>query len=276
MQVRRTFEHGRRSAGPARIALVALVVAAASAPAATAQEQAPGIPVPNPTAPDPAEQQPSRPAPPPPVMSRISDERRRTFFAYVEQPTSVRAAPDDSARRLGRLDTVTYTGYAETVLVLGVSGRDGGRWSYIRYSGLGTRLGWVRTSVLSRPRLTEDVVVLDRRRLAVGLYRRGRRIFIAQVGIGARASPTPGGHFYVRERVTVRNRNTVYGALAFGLSAYSRYRTDWPGGGQVGLHGTNQPQLIPGRISNGCIRLRNRDVLRLDRLLRVGTPIWII
>jgi lipoprotein-anchoring transpeptidase ErfK/SrfK len=65
------------------------------------------------------------------------------------------------------------------------------------------------------------------------------------------------------------------GVLAFGLSAYSRYRTDWPGGGQVGLHGTNEPELVPGHISNGCIRLRNRDVRRLDRLMSVGTPILI-
>jgi hypothetical protein len=64
-------------------------------------------------------------------------------------------------------------------------------------------------------------------------------------------------------------------ALAFGLSIYSRYRTFWPGGGQVGLHGTNQPGLIPGLISNGCIRLRNRHVLRLDRKVLVGTPVLI-
>ena len=63
--------------------------------------------------------------------------------------------------------------------------------------------------------------------------------------------------------------------LAFGLSAYSRFRTDWPGGGQVGLHGTNQTQLHPGRISDGCIRLRNGDVRRLDRPMPIGTPVLI-
>ena len=34
----------------------------------------------------------------------------------------------------------------------------------------------------------------------------------------------------------------------------------------VGLHGTNEPGLIPGRPSHGCIRLRNRDILTLYRL----------
>jgi lipoprotein-anchoring transpeptidase ErfK/SrfK len=51
--------------------------------------------------------------------------------------------------------------------------------------------------------------------------------------------------------------------------------TDWPGGGFVGVHGTNEPQLIPGRISHGCVRLRNEDILRLARLLPVGTPVTI-
>ena len=51
--------------------------------------------------------------------------------------------------------------------------------------------------------------------------------------------------------------------------------TDWPGGGVIGIHGTNQPGLLPGRVSHGCIRLRNRDILRLGRRLKLGTPITI-
>ena len=32
---------------------------------------------------------------------------------------------------------------------------------------------------------------------------------------------------------------------------------------------------MPGRVSHGCIRLRNADILRLARLLPVGTPLEI-
>ena len=59
---------------------------------------------------------------------------------------------------------------------------------------------------------------------------------------------------------TTRNANPVdgiYGAIAFGTSAHSSVLTEWPNEGQVGVHGTNEPWLIPGRISHGCIRLRN-------------------
>jgi lipoprotein-anchoring transpeptidase ErfK/SrfK len=51
--------------------------------------------------------------------------------------------------------------------------------------------------------------------------------------------------------------------------------TDWPGGGYIGIHGTDAPQLIPGRISHGCIRVRNDDIVRLSRMLPLGTPLTI-
>jgi lipoprotein-anchoring transpeptidase ErfK/SrfK len=63
--------------------------------------------------------------------------------------------------------------------------------------------------------------------------------------------------------------------VAFGTSARSPQATDWPAGGFVGIHGTDQPDLIPGRISHGCIRLRNPDIVRLGHLMPVGTPITI-
>ena len=72
-----------------------------------------------------------------------------------------------------------------------------------------------------------------------------------------------------------RKLGAIYGPLAFGTSAHSSVLTDWPGGGVIGIHGTNQPGLLPGRVSHGCIRLRNRDILRLGRRLKLGTPITI-
>ena len=33
--------------------------------------------------------------------------------------------------------------------------------------------------------------------------------------------------------------------------------------------------LIPGRPSYGCVRVPNRKILELDKLMPVGTPIWI-
>jgi lipoprotein-anchoring transpeptidase ErfK/SrfK len=96
----------------------------------------------------------------------------------------------------------------------------------------------------------------------------------APVGIGRAGSPTPAGEFYVRNRLT-RYRSAFYGPVAFGTSARSPTLTDWPGGGFVGIHGTNRPELIPGRVSHGCIRMRNRDIRRLARLMPPGTPLTV-
>jgi lipoprotein-anchoring transpeptidase ErfK/SrfK len=63
--------------------------------------------------------------------------------------------------------------------------------------------------------------------------------------------------------------------VAFGTTARSAVLTDWPDGGFVGIHGTSEPQLVPGRVSHGCIRLRNEDILRLVGLMPVGTPVTI-
>ena len=51
-----------------------------------------------------------------------------------------------------------------------------------------------------------------------------------------------------------------------------------PGWGKypVGIHGTNAPWSIGYRVSKGCIRLRNRDIMRLYRMVPVGCPVWIV
>ena len=198
-----------------------------------------------------------------------------SHWAYVEVSVSVRSAPHPDARKLARLTTATYHGRPETVLVLGWILAERRTWVEVRYPGLGDRRGFVPARALSPPRSTRNRLVLDRGRLELRLVRDGRTVFRTPVGVGAFGSPTPAGRYYIRERIVPAAPGTVYGALAFGTSAYSPYRTDWPGGGQVGIHGTNQPSLIPGRISNGCVRLPDARVLELGKQLRVGTPLLI-
>jgi lipoprotein-anchoring transpeptidase ErfK/SrfK len=118
-------------------------------------------------------------------------------------------------------------------------------------------------------------LIVDRARLTLTLLRDGKAVFHAPVGIGAAGSPTPAGSYFIRNRLT-RYASPFYGPIAFGTSAQSPTLTDWPAGGFVGIHGTNEPNLIPGRVSHGCIRLRNADIVRLARLLPVGTPLTIV
>jgi len=47
------------------------------------------------------------------------------------------------------------------------------------------------------------------------------------------------------------------------------------GGGQYAIHGTNQPNLVGGFVSHGCIRMYNADVRDLYGRVGVGTPVVV-
>ena len=95
------------------------------------------------------------------------------------------------------------------------------------------------------------------------------------MAVGRARTPTPAGRTYVREILVPQLTTGAYGVLALGLGAYSDTRTDWPGGGQVGIHGTNEPRLIGRRVTHGCVRMTNGDIARLGRFVTVGTPVEI-
>ncbi len=86
--------------------------------------------------------------------------------------------------------------------------------------------------------------------------------------------PTPAGQFYIRDKLTDFN-DPFYGPVAFGTSARSNVLTEWPGGGFIGVHGTNEPGILPGRVSHGCVRMLNSAILRLAHLMSVGTPVTV-
>ncbi len=200
-----------------------------------------------------------------------SDERGTTWWAYVTQATPVRSEPRRGARRTGSLKTHTYYRNNEVVIVLERSGD----WSRVRYAGLGQRTGWVPTDALDDPVRTSSWVSIDLTRKRLIAHRGDKTVLRAPVGIGTRGNATPSGSFFIRERVVPRSKGGPYGVLALGLSAYSPHHTGWRGGGQIAIHGTNQPGLIPGRVSHGCVRMRNRHVLQLNRVAREGTPVVI-
>jgi lipoprotein-anchoring transpeptidase ErfK/SrfK len=43
-----------------------------------------------------------------------------------------------------------------------------------------------------------------------------------------------------------------------------------------GIHGTTQPESVPGRVSNGCIRMRNADVEELFEWVPKGTKVYVL
>ena len=221
--------------------------------------------------------------PPPPrpawVVPRpvgLAAIRGASRWAPVRRAVVARAGPAPTATAVATVFTKTPEGTTNILELLGRAQREpSGLWQRVRLAVLpnGTT-GWVPRSSLAGSVVLDTRLVVDRARFRATLFRDGVRVFSAPVGVGQAQTPTPAGDFYVRDVLT-RYRSPAYGPIAFGTSARSATLTDWPAGGYVGIHGTDQPSLIPGAISHGCIRMRNAAILRLAALMPVGTPVTV-
>ena len=220
------------------------------------------------------------PQPEPPALTvatpkLLNRDETRARFAAVLHAVSARSRPSRAAAVVVSVERETSEETTNIVLVIGSRARPEGLWVRVRLPVLpNNRTGWVPRRALGGYAFVHTHLVVDRSSLTATLIRDGRKVFGAPVGVGAPGSSTPAGEFYVRDRLNGFG-NPFYGPVAFGTSARSAVLTDWPDGGFVGIHGTNEPGLLPGRVSHGCIRLRNADILRLSRLMPVGTPVTI-
>jgi lipoprotein-anchoring transpeptidase ErfK/SrfK len=211
-----------------------------------------------------------------PGPRRLDASQTTSHWASLTRTTAVYSAPSARARPLGRVGGVTPEGTANVVLIKDYAQDEGGRgWVRAQIPGRGTApTAWLPHDALGPGGVSHARIVVDRDRLTLTFTRSGRVLLTAPIGIGRPDSPTPKGTFYIRNRLT-RYASAWYGPLAFGTSAQSEL-SDWPAGGFIGIHGTNRPELLPGVVSHGCIRMRNEDILRLGRMLRVGTPVVIV
>jgi hypothetical protein len=197
-------------------------------------------------------------------------------WAVVLKRAVVRSAPRPSARVVTRLQTMTTDDTQNLVLVLErfvVSKKQ--VWYHVRLPILpNNSTGWVLRGNLGQLYTVHTHLYVDRKALTATLKRDGVTVFQTRVGVGRSYWPTPAGEFYIRDKLTGFG-DPFYGPIAFGTSARSAVLTDWPGGGFVGVHGTNEPQILPGHVSHGCIRMRNDAILRLAKLMPVGTPLTV-
>lgn len=198
-------------------------------------------------------------------------------WAEVYANVSARTRPKGGAKAIVRLRQYTPEQTPNVVQTLsGTINANGEYWVRVRLPLLPNgRTGWVPRSTLGPYNEVWTHLVIDRKLFTATLYRKGRAIFTTRVGVGKPYWPTPAGEFYVRERITGFS-DPIYGPIAFGTNARSAVLTDWPGGGFIGIHGTNQPEILPGRVSHGCVRMPNAAIRRLSRLMSVGTPVTIL
>jgi lipoprotein-anchoring transpeptidase ErfK/SrfK len=196
-------------------------------------------------------------------LSRVVHVRVRRIAVY-KSPRAKRAM-----LMLGKRD---HRGTQRAFLVRGM-------WKNWVRVNLPTRpngsVGWVKRHAVKVYKNRYRVVVRLRSN-KLQLWKERKLVATYPVAVGTRTTPTPRGLFYVVELLKPRSPHGAYGPYSFGLSAHSNVLKRFAGGdGRVGLHGTNQPSLIGTDVSHGCIRLKNRPVRRLARILPLGTPVYV-
>ncbi len=104
------------------------------------------------------------------------------------------------------------------------------------------------------------IVVLEKRHL----YLLKDNVVVRGFPIGIRRilTSTPVGTYTIVNKAP--NPGGPYGAMWMGLSRP-----------HYGIHGTNNPASIGKRVSKGCIRMYNEDVLELSSIVPIGTRVTI-
>ena len=203
-------------------------------------------------------------------------EGQTLIGTVVVKSVTARNAPDRSAHEITSFAKTNAQGaYQVFDLLDELTGTDGDIWYRallpLRPNG-STGFLPARSLQLSQ---TPYRLEVDRSRLELTLWSGCRIVGRYPIGLGTKETPTPVGTFYLVALVRPPTDGSVYGTYAYGLSAYSDALTNWTGGGIIGLHGTNDPSSIGKRKSHGCIRMRNRDIEHLAKMLPLGTPIEI-
>jgi lipoprotein-anchoring transpeptidase ErfK/SrfK len=112
-------------------------------------------------------------------------------------------------------------------------------------------------------------IEVDRARYRLYLYRDGRLVRTYPIAVGRLGRETPAGTYRIINKVPYPYSYrggplTAYGTMWLGLSRRG-----------YGIHGTNNPASIGRRVSHGCIRMHNRAVEELARLVPIGTIVII-
>ena len=138
------------------------------------------------------------------------------------------------------------------------------------------------TSATKQPHVGETVkLVLNLKEKQVYVYRGDQVLGKYPVAIGKKSTPTVTGEWYVMEKISNpgwTNFNTGKfvkpGPKNPMGERWIGFYTD--GKDMIGFHGTPDVKSIGKAVSNGCVRMFNKDVKAIFPLVEVGTIVKVV
>jgi lipoprotein-anchoring transpeptidase ErfK/SrfK len=216
------------------------------------------------------------PSPTPAPSGESQPQYDRWTVGVAQRPLTVYRRADPDAPVRAKLPMQTSADYPMVVLIDSIKEVDGVTWYEARIPVRPNETsGWIREGQLALYSTTSKIVIdLSERKLSV--YRRGSLVQTFPVAVGKPGLATPTGDYYLTQKLRPPDPTGVYGVLQLGTSAFQPKLNDWPDGGQVGIHGTNEPWLIGKAVSHGCVRMKDAAVQEVSRLVPTGSPIEIV
>lgn len=136
-------------------------------------------------------------------------------------------------------------------------------------------LAWVHNTEVTLTPVDNRIVISNTNRNLRVLDKNQQVIYETNVAVGKPRTPTPTGRFYVD--IWLPNPGSPYGKFMLSIGGFSDVLRSFGGGrGQIAMHGWSDPSVMGQNVSNGCIRMRNDDIVRLSQIAPLGTPVEII
>lgn len=199
------------------------------------------------------------------LTSFVAASRLPVVAAYLE--------PDDESLPLQRFASPTQFGSPRVFLITDAQAD----WLQVllpvRPNGT---IGWVRRGdfTVSPVGYRAEVSLST---AAVKVWNGDLLVLDTSVAYGKDETPTPLGRFYLRDIIVKSSDTGPYGSHILALSGFSDVIEEFDGGlPAIALHGTNEPELLGGQVSSGCVRLLNADIAALANMLPLGTPVEIV
>jgi lipoprotein-anchoring transpeptidase ErfK/SrfK len=213
-----------------------------------------------------------------PALAEAATPATRYEGVTIQRYLMGRISP--SLRSRGVAHLWTNTGFSNRRAVYPVlrhrTLKNGSEWLQVRtLRGRKNVKAWIPRWATRRVWL-HYLVQVDLSSRKAKIFRAGKVVKRFRVVVGAPGTPTPRGHFFVVDRMHLRD-SWARGGWALATSAFSNVLTEFAGGqGQVAMHTRGSLSGAPGTASShGCIRFNVGDINWMARHVPNGTPVWV-